>query len=280
MSAFACRNCAGRDHATVYAGLPDRFGGATGRYTYVRCRACGLVQMAGTPADLDAAYSGYRMHNQDSPVYELFRRVIMGRCYPFPRERTGRVLDVGCGNGWWLREMRRRGWETHGCEFSAVYARDLTAVLGLPVYATPEELAPLAGTFDLVTFHFSFEHLDAPLPMLALAARCLRPGGELFVSLPNLDGREARLFGERWFHLDAPRHLTFFTRTQTAALLERHGFTGARVASLPVPVGFAGSMSYVLAGRFHPLVWYGAMPLGLLFSLFVRDGVFAVTARK
>jgi SAM-dependent methyltransferase len=276
---FRCQNCGLNESAPLYQGVPDRLAGRDGRFDYVRCQRCRLVQIAEVPANLAEHYDGYRVHGQDSFLYRTMRNLLIGHCYPVA-PGTGALLDFGCGNGWFIKEMATRGWQAHGYEADAAYAAALTETLGLPVLSGAEALRARAGTFDRVTFNFSFEHLDRPGDSLALAAACLKPGGSIYLSVPNIESREARLFKEHWFHLDPPRHISFFSKEMLSRALVEQGFSDVAVKDLAVPTGFAGSLSYRIFGRFHPLAWYGTMLPGMLFSLFVRDGNFAVTATK
>jgi SAM-dependent methyltransferase len=237
------------------------------------------VQIDNVPSDLAEHYGGYRLHGQDSSLYRTFRNLIIGHCYPL-REAAGSLLDFGCGNGWFLKEMQKRGWKTTGYEVDSSYARELSRAIGVPVLSGEEELRARAGAFDLVTLNFSFEHLDRPRDVLRLVADCLRPGGSIYLSVPNIESLEARLFSRRWFHLDPPRHISFFSKAMLSQALVEAGFDRIRVKDLPVPTGFAGSLSYCIFGRFNTAAWYTAMLPGMLFSSIVRDGNFAITGSK
>jgi len=277
---FRCRNCNAGDHLSIYKGLPDRFYQVPGRFDYVRCARCGLLQIPEVPGNLADFYANYRLHSQESAAYRLFRAILIGHCYLRPKSNGGALLDVGCGNGWYLKAMQARGWRAFGYEFSEDYAQVLRARLGVAVFSRQEDLAGLRGSFDLVTFNFSFEHLDSPRQFLELAHQSLRKGGRVYLSVPNIESREARLFGERWFHLDPPRHLCLYSKSLLTRLLQETGFGDIRVRALPVPTGFAGSISYKLAGTFRPLIWYCAMLPGIVFALLARDGNIGVTGSK
>ncbi len=278
---FVCRNCASREARVILRGLPDRLSGVAGSFSYGRCTTCGLAQLLQVPTDLGPFYAGYRLHRPNSSLYQVVRGLLVGRCYYRPPEPAGTVLDVGCGNGWYLESLQRRGWRGYGYEPDAAYAAQLSRDLGLPVFSRLEDLfARCAGRLDLVTFHFSFEHLSSPRDLLQCAARCLRPGGRMYLAVPNFEGREARLFGARWFHLDAPRHITLFGRRLLESLLGELGFGSIRIRNLPVPTGFAGSVSYRLCGRLNPMVWYASILPGLLFACIVRDGNMGILATK
>ncbi|MHC4718369.1 MAG: class I SAM-dependent methyltransferase, partial [Planctomycetota bacterium] len=223
---------------------------------------------------------GYSLHTRKSLLYRLLRRALLGHCYRLPRRPTGRLLDVGCGEGWYMAAVARRGWRVCGYEMDGDYARRLSERTGLEVVAGVDSLKRHPGRFDLVTFHFSFEHLSEPGDMLSLAFRKLDPGGRVYLSLPNPDGWEANAFGPRWFHLDPPRHITLFSKNQIRDLLIRTGFRDVQARNLPAPTGFAGSLSYLLRGRMSQPIWLAATAPGVVWSLFVADGIFGVTARK
>jgi SAM-dependent methyltransferase len=130
----------------------------------------------------------------------------------------GALLDAGAGRGRFVLAARRAGWRAEGLEPAA---RD--AVVGLR-RASIED-APIAeGSLDAVVLWHVLEHLDDPAAALARVRGWLRPGGGLLVGVPNLGSLQARLGGERWFHLDPARHRVHLTAEGTRALLERTGF--------------------------------------------------------
>jgi SAM-dependent methyltransferase len=279
-SQFTCLNCKGHDASTLYTKVPDRFHGFAGAFTYVACKGCDLVQLEHVPENVGEFYTGYRIHSGDSVVYRTLRRLTIGHCYLEKPGHGKAMLDIGCGNGFYIKEMAKLGWNPTGYEFDPEYAAALSKQIELPVIAGEAALAAHQEMFDLVTFNFSFEHLDHPLRFLDLATKCLRPGGELYISVPNIESREAALFKDRWFHLDPPRHISFFTKALLSTLLTARGFSEIEVKNLAVPTGFAGSLSYRLWDKFKSHTWYAAIVPGMLFSSVIRDGNFAISARR
>ena len=277
---FECRNCKSHRSQPLYRELRDRFHGHAGTFDYVACADCELVQIEQVPPNIGSYYGDYRVHAGDSALYHVLRKLTIGHCYYEPAGEGRSLLDVGCGNGWYLKEMAARGWQPTGYEFDPEYAATLAARLGLPVISGEAALDAHAGRFDLVTLNFAFEHLDEPRRLLERAARCLKPGGQIYMSVPNIEGREAALFKERWFHLDPPRHISFFTKRQLTRVLEAEGFSAITTKNLPMPTGLAGSVSYWLWGKFEPITWYALTVPGLLFMSVVRDGNFAITGRR
>lgn len=277
---FECRNCGSPDYRTIYTNLPDRLHQHEGSYDYVGCKRCGLLQILEVPPNISDSYSSYRLHRQDSRAYGFFRKLTLGHCYPFIESEGGKLLDIGCGNGWYLKEMEKRGWKLFGYEFDVDYASQLSKELSIPILSGEDSLMSRPESFDLITFNFSFEHLSEPRGMFELVSKALKKGGKVFVSVPDIESREARLFGDKWFHLDPPRHITFFTKELLFNLFLENGFGDVKIKSLAVPTGFAGSISYILCGTFKPLTWFVALAPGMLFSLFVRDGNFQISGTK
>jgi SAM-dependent methyltransferase len=204
----------------------------------------------------------------------------LGHCYPFIESEGGKILGISCGNGWYLKEMEKRGWRPFGYEFDVDYASQLSAKLKISILSREDSLMSRPGFFDLITFNFSLEYLSHPKRMFDLASKALKKGGRIFISVPNIAGREARLFGDKWFHLDPPRHITFFSQQLLSELFLENGFEAVEVKNLAVPTGFAGSIYYVVWGSFKPLTWFMALPPGMLFSVIIRDGNFQISGTK
>jgi len=137
------------------------------------------------------------------------------------------VLDIGCGAGDFLaavapRVRRAAGLETSAAAAAAARGRGLAVLRGDAESFSREH----EGEFDAVCLFHVIEHLPAVLPPLRAAARCLRPGGTLYVSVPN----RRRTCREPLESLDCPpHHLSRWSPRQLAWLA---GALGMRVAAL------------------------------------------------
>lgn len=277
---FECKYCGFDEFKQIYADLPDRFNQHKGSFDYVECKKCKLFQIREIPLNLTEFYLGYAPHRQKSELYDFFRVLIAGHCYPLIKSHGGTLLDIGCGNGWYLKQMAKRGWKSFGYEFEKEYAEKLSFQLNMTVLSREDSLKEYPEYFDLITFNSSFEHLPNPTKMLELACRALKKRGKIFISVPNIRSKEARLFGKKWVHLDPPRHICLFDKQQLADLLTRFGFQEIKIKNLLIPSGFSGSIIYLFWGSFKPWLWYITIPFGILFSLFIRDGYFSSSAVK
>ncbi|HLZ53602.1 MAG TPA: class I SAM-dependent methyltransferase [Verrucomicrobiae bacterium] len=139
-----------------------------------------------------------------------------------------RVLDIGCGNGTFLWQMRSLGWEVCGVEpdpQSAAHAQ--SAGLDVRVGYLPEQSLPEAS-FDAITAFHVIEHLHDPVGTLRCGFKLLKPGGHIMLATPNLDSWGYRRYGPAWLGLDPPRHLVLFTENSLRQTLEGYGFAVAR----------------------------------------------------
>lgn len=141
-----------------------------------------------------------------------------------PFHGQGKLLDVGCGGGWFIHRMQQRGWDVTGIDFSA-HAVEMTR----KNYQLPAHIGTLPHpkiqpeSFDVVNLGAVLEHVHDPLTTIQSAKDVLRPGGWLVVSVPNLDSWGFRQFGEDWHPLCLPHHLLHFTPTTLKRLIQAQG---------------------------------------------------------
>jgi len=207
------------------------------RFELRRCDACGLIRTHPVPGDLDRFYPGGYYGTQQR--YGTFATALLARVHDGRAARLttlnggpGRVLDIGCGPGLLLDALRRRGWTASGIERTAGAAAFARERLGLDVHVGGwRESGVGEGELDAVILWHVLEHLAAPHDCLQWAVDRLKPGGVALVGVPDVGSPEARWTGEKWFHLDVPRHLTHFTRGTIAAMVRRSGLEIAATSS-------------------------------------------------
>lgn len=209
----------------------------------VRCRACGLTFAGIRPSDEDLAahYAGYGTSWVDSPITRQRYRELLDRLEPF--RQTGRMLDMGCGAGYFLEEAVKRGWTAYGSEFGE-HARELSRGRGFDVVPAPitSDAFP-QGHFDVVTSFEVVEHLRDPRPEAETLAALLRPGGAFYCTTPNFNSITRHLLGEQWRVVEYPEHLIYFTATTLSNWLGHYGFSLASVETTGVtPSAFAATM--------------------------------------
>jgi hypothetical protein len=92
------------------------------------------------------------------------------------------------------------------------------------------DITAVDGEWSAIIFWHSLEHLPAPGRAIDHASEHLRSGGALLVALPNSASLQARAFGDRWFHLDLPRHLVHLPAEALLARLRALGLAVTRVS--------------------------------------------------
>ncbi len=169
---------------------------------------------------------------------------------------------------------------------------------GVELEPAPLETARVEEA-DVVTLWHVLEHVDDPGAALDAIAAWLRPGGTLLVGVPNLASAQARLAGDRWFHLDLERHRVHFTPRGLDALLRAHGFAPVRtkhvllehnplglwLSLVPYPFRFLrGERRAEARGLAATLAAAPLLPLAglaeLAFGLARRGGTIAVVATR
>lgn len=163
--------------------------------------------------------------------------------------KPGRVLDVGCGDGRLLGQFADQGWEAVGLDPSATAVAAVRS-RGVEAHQGTLDDAPWPdGSFDAVLFQHSLEHIPGPVHALEGAARLLAPGGVLAVAVPNWGCWQKRLWRDRWFHLDVPRHQQHFSTLALRRAAERVGLQPIEWGTDSNVISPAYSLHYVLAGR-------------------------------
>jgi SAM-dependent methyltransferase len=240
----------------------DRLLGLAGSFEVRICDACGSGVTAPhvDEDDLAALYpAGYGSH-EDSEGGALTRVLaalkagqvsLQLRALPLnaaTHRAPGRALDVGCGRGDLARGLLARGWRVDGIEPSE-RAAAIASARGVRVLGATLSASDLEERYDLIVMRHSLEHLPDPVADLRRVRRALAPAGFVAISLPNFAGRQRRVFGARWFHLDLPRHRVHFTPASLQLALDQAGLRASTVSTSTSVLGLPASVQYAVFGR-------------------------------
>jgi 2-polyprenyl-3-methyl-5-hydroxy-6-metoxy-1,4-benzoquinol methylase len=207
---FACTNIGHKEHGPV-----------------VKCAHCGLafIHPREDPSQIVQAY--------EQVTDELYAEEEHGRVLTFTRflnhvERfrkpPGKLLDVGCHIGTFLRLARERSWEPYGIEPSRWAVEYARSKQGLNVrQGVAKDAQDFAVKFDLITLIDVIEHVADPLQELKDIRAILAPDGMFVLTTMDFGSLFARITGKRWPWL-MRMHLFYFTRDTMKKTLEAAGF--------------------------------------------------------
>jgi SAM-dependent methyltransferase len=170
-------------------------------------------------------------------VAKAWKRFVYGREFEVRKLRrvlrwrdSGRLLDIGCATGEFLR-VARRHFEVQGVEVSPTALERARASFGDQVFAGDVLEANFhGGAFDVITLFSTVEHLADPVAVLQECRRLLREGGILVVKTPNFSSLNRRVLRSGWSGYKLPGHRFFFTPRGV-----RHLFARVGLEPLPSP---------------------------------------------
>ena len=228
-----CAICGAISARELYT-APDRLRNSEHHFVIACCDGCGVLRTLPDLSDDELAFYYPPDYWGGTPSLDWIRKSqaektdFLSRCEP----RGGRILDVGCGAGFFLRALDPTTWDPFGVETGKAAADAAERAIGLGRIFNGTLLGSACedAYFDVVTFWSALEHMNEPRANLVEARRIVKPGGTLIVQVPNAASYQARWFGGDWFALDAPRHRYHFTPTTLARLLDETGFTVSRTS--------------------------------------------------
>lgn len=236
-------------------------------WCYLRCRNCGLVHLFPRPSPevLKKSYDHYLPENptEIKDWAEMMKPVILKSADLVDARASSpgkRLLDIGCGYGFFLSEMKARGWEVEGIEISPTGREYARRSLGLDIHSKPlEGLAFPEDTFDVITLFYVIEHVVNPRDILTEVRRILRPDGLLLLRWPHTTPI-VRLLGPLAKYLDlyhTPYHLFDFSPATMKTLLKLTGFKEieTQIGGYTRPANRLGRWCSAFFGRFGEGFW-------------------------
>lgn len=304
----ACAVC-GATAARIWRVAPDYLLGGDQTFRALRCLSCGLARLQPRPSAEDmgkyyavGAYARAEGDSESSGLAARLNRTFQeqaSRAVRASRRNEGRLLDIGCGDGRFLAAMAAHGWQVEGIEMDGVAAVLARKRTGASVYnKSVEDLNFPEESFDMVSLLHVLEHVPDPRNVITVAFRLLRPGGTLFLALPNAGSPEAAFFGNLWYALDLPRHFWGFTPSTLRRLTKECGFQEMKIRHFPLFYFFQNVRNVIrrLAGKktapsnvatdrvegsgMRTLAFYALLTVSKMLGVLFPGEVMELTARK
>lgn len=198
----------------------------------------------------------------------------------------GRILDIGCGKGFFARACLDVGFDIEGIDVSGAAVRYAREQLGIRTHhGTIDAMKNTLGVFDTVTLWATIEHLPRPWETLSAVSTVLRPGGYLFVDTGRGGDWLDRLLPGKVQWYDPPQHLYVFSESGLRMLVEGAGFEivqfdgcfersairkvtrATRAFAIALALRATSSLTAMSAGHFE----FTRYPLGNLMSIVARS---------
>lgn len=308
-AASDCLLC-GQEIAIFRESIFDTRFGVEGGFNISQCESCGLIQLSFSlpPRELKRLYETYynfggnkeglyteiRKAFFGSPLYRLWMALDGDLCF-HSRRGKGRLLDIGCNEGQGLQIYKQNGFMAEGLELNERAASEARKK-GFRVFTDCLEAFQPEQSYDVVVLSHVLEHSLNPREMLTHVARILKPGGQVWISCPNIESWQRDVFGRYWINWHVPFHITFFSAATLKCLLNDSGFEVIKakyatpslwvaqsvIASLFAKKGrknyaqrlpiLLGSLILFVRFVFFPFLWLG--------NLSGRGDCLAIEARK
>jgi 2-polyprenyl-3-methyl-5-hydroxy-6-metoxy-1,4-benzoquinol methylase len=227
LPATPCEACGSLGWRLLFA-TADRLQLSTAQFHIIECTACGLWQTLPEMREAELArfyphdYWGGEPSEKWIQSSQSDKTEFVKQC----RLEGGRILDVGCGAGFFLRALDARSWVRYGVEIGEQAAGAAAQALGSQQIFKGSLLEANfdKAAFDVVSFWSALEHTNEPRMNLLEARRILKQGGTIIIQVPNAASYQAKFFKGDWFSLDAPRHRFHFNLRNLRQILEATGF--------------------------------------------------------
>jgi 2-polyprenyl-3-methyl-5-hydroxy-6-metoxy-1,4-benzoquinol methylase len=215
----------------------------------VKCGNCSFVFAKKIPSleELIAHYETYPRTNAISAITIKRYNELLDVLEPF--RKTNNLIDVGCGDGFFLETAKKRNWNVYGTEYTDI-AIKICKEKGINMKQgklNPQEYAP--DFFDVITSFEVVEHINNPQEEIANFSSILRKGGAVYVTTPNFNAASRYYLGNKWNVIEYPEHLSYYTRKTLSTLFKQHNFkihsfqtTGISLTRLSSSLGNASSV--------------------------------------
>jgi 2-polyprenyl-3-methyl-5-hydroxy-6-metoxy-1,4-benzoquinol methylase len=240
----------GHSHSTV---VFEEFG-----VDVLRCQHCGHVYSSHQADKHFDGYFGERVSPGDHFWWNRAHSSMHASfCNRFLAGRQGRLLDVGCGLGFFVKKASSLpDWDAHGCDTSKAAVEFAQRELGLASvrHGPVQECGYPENHFDIVTLWDVLEHVPEPDALLSFLRTPLKDDGILFIHTPNVNvqlpkARMIRLLrgmDPKLHYLEAKHHVNLYSMDTLRRVLLRCGYTDIKFTHLPPIQGLSGSRNRVL----------------------------------
>lgn len=245
---MTCRICGNASGNTFYTAR-EMMIGLRHSFQYFECHDCGCLQISQFPKNIadyyPSDYNGFERPREDlyaglsgwfrkvryraalfpsGPVHFFINRFFPARQYLLPGRfnlrMDARILDVGCGGGSYLYPLYELGLKgVAGVD--PFIGQTIRYANGYTI--EKKTIEQVDGTWDLILYNHSFEHVPDPQVHLSRIRELLSPDGAAIIRIPTASSYAWEHYRTDWFQLDAPRHFYLHTQESMGRLAGQSG---------------------------------------------------------
>lgn len=138
-------------------------------------------------------------------------------------KQPGKLLDIGCGNGEFLRFANRFSWDVVGIDFDEKAVAEAKSS-GFDVRHGGIDIIGSEERFDFISLSHVIEHVYDPVDLIHSCFALLNDGGVLWLETPNIESMGYVYYRSNWRGLEPPRHVILFNQASLYKIIESSGF--------------------------------------------------------
>lgn len=208
----------------------------------VKCRNCSFVFSRKIPSDSELAYvynTFFLIQQNVSPITVKRYHELLDYFEPF--RKTNNIIDIGCGDGYFLDEAKKRRWNVYGTEYmdsKVKFCRQKGINMAQGILDA-RNYTP--GFFDVIVSIEVIEHINNAPDEIKNFNHILRKGGIVYLTTPHYNSLSRRVLRGKWNIIDYPSHLSYYTKKPLKNLFENSGFSLKHFATTGLSVSHATS---------------------------------------
>jgi|APSaa5957512535_1039671.scaffolds.fasta_scaffold01894_6 2-polyprenyl-3-methyl-5-hydroxy-6-metoxy-1,4-benzoquinol methylase len=254
--------------SVIYTNAKDSFFGYKGKWDYFKCNRCNSLWLDKSVnlEDVESSYKGYytsstpKLSAKGSLLNKIKRKAFLMHNYffKFAKERDSilsdlvflttcenldkSVLDIGCGNGNFLKFINSLSVKAYGIEPDSASRKVATKNSNCKVCSDTTQLNKLK--FDTIVMNNVIEHIADPIDFLIKLRPLLKKGGSVVIRTPNANSRLHKYFNKFWRGLEPPRHLVIFNRESLINAFDKSGYNVLRSYTHDKPADYIYKNSF------------------------------------
>lgn len=201
------------------------------QYDYLLCNNCGVLYLniKNHKRDIHTKVYNSEYYKKGNPLQRVIERMLTRFTNNirkliildyFPSKKRLSILDVGCGDGDFLKDIGGKRFNRFGIDIGVNEKKKMD---GIKIYDGDFLNTKINEKYDVITMFHVIEHLQEPRKALVKIKALLKKGGVILISTPNTNSFGFTLGKKEWFHLDPPFHTVLFNKNNLSELCTKQG---------------------------------------------------------